>query len=194
MNRNFLPKSLATTLGALGVSILFPIVSLALAETAVPEASQQNAPATPSELQSNDIIDIRTDANQDGLPDRLLAEMQKLKAFQDAEFARLQAVDSTDDQAVMRAVEAQNASVESANIQFLARLPFSDNARQIMAQMERVNEQRQSYLDVEYGQGGPEQSAIEAELRQLSGKLDQDASVSEVAEAQQKVYNFLSQG
>jgi hypothetical protein len=194
MNQKSLVKPLAATLGALGVSILVPVVSVAFAEMSVPEASMQSAPVTSSEIQSTSMIDIKTDVNQDGLPDQLLTEAQKLQDFHDAELARLQSVDSTDEQAIMRAIEAQNAAVEAANIQFEARLPYSDNARQIIAQTAQINEQRELYSDIEYGQGGPEQSALEGQLRQLGGDLNQDASYLEVSEALQKVYNFLSQG
>lgn len=190
MNQKSLAKPLTMALGALGMSLMVPVVSVAFAEMSVPEASVQSTPVALSESQSTSMIDIRTDANQDGLPDELLAETQKLQAFSDAEFAHMQSADSTDEQAVMRAIEAQNIAVEAANIQFAARLPYSDNVKQIMAQSDQARNRLDLYI-AERGEDGPEYSALVAELNRLSEQIGQEASYVEVVEAQRKVYDFL---
>jgi hypothetical protein len=90
----------------------------------------------------------------------------------------------------MRAIEAQNVAVEAANIQFAARLPYSDNVKQIMAQSDQARNRLDLYI-ADRGEDGPEYSALVAELNRLSEQIRQEASYVEVVEAQRKVYDFL---
>jgi hypothetical protein len=184
-------KSLMMALGALGMLVMVPVVNVAFAEISTPEALAQSPPAMSPEAPSTGIIDISIDANQDGVSDELLAETLKVQAIADAENERLQAIDSTDDEAFESFYEVYSATITAANIQLVERLPWDDDVRQILAQLDQVGDQYELYLDSPYGEGGPEQSAIEAELRQLGEKLDQNPNYLEVIDAQQKVYAFI---
>lgn len=194
MKQQFLAKLLIMVIGVSGISILIPIVSTAFAETSMPKTLQQSDPVTSTEIQSNNIIDISIDVNQDGVSDQLLEETQKVQAFQDAELERFRSIaestDGPEDPALAVAYEAYSTAATAANIQLEARLPLSDNARSILAKIYQLVQQYEQHT-APYGEVSPEQSAIEAELRQFSEELDQDSSYVEVLEAQRKVFAFI---
>ncbi|NJO65540.1 MAG: hypothetical protein HC836_47840 [Richelia sp. RM2_1_2] len=113
--------------------------------------------------ESNSTIDLSIDVNQDGVSDELLAATQEVYAFHEAQMKRLQANEIT--------YEAYTIAGETANLQLEARLPLSDRAKQIVAQIDEI--------------------ADEVELRKLSEELNQDPTYTKVNEAQSKVYKQL---
>lgn len=177
MKMNRLAKSLTLAASAFGMIVLVPFANIAMAQT--------SGPAT-------DVIDLSIDVNQDGVSDQLLEATQQTQAYQQAELERLQAI-SVDEPGYEKAYETYLANATAANRQLDARMPYSDNVRQAVVQIDQLVAQYNQYREP-YGEGGPEQSDLEAKLRQISESLEQDSSLSEVTNAQIKVYDFLSKG
>ncbi|NJN42241.1 MAG: hypothetical protein HC811_08490 [Flammeovirgaceae bacterium] len=78
---------------------------------------------------------------------------------------RLQAVESSEGPVYDQAYETYLATSTEANMQLEARLPLSDNARQMIALGSELAEQYEQF-DAGWGEGGPEQTALEAKMVQ----------------------------
>lgn len=177
MKLNKLTKSLTLAASALGMIVLVPFANIAMAQT--------SGPAT-------DVIDLSIDVNQDGVSDQLLEATQQTQAYQQIELERLQAI-GVDEPGYEMAYETYLANTTAANLQLDARMPYSDNVRQAVVQIDQLVAQYEQYREP-YGEGGPEQSVLETQMRQISESISQDSSLLEVTNAQIKVYDVLSKG
>jgi hypothetical protein len=177
MKLNTLAKSLTLTAGALGMMVLVPFANIAMAQT---------SGASP------DVIDLSVDVNQDGVSDELLSAMEKVIVTEAEWFKRVEAAGLNSDGTYNeQAYEEYTAAITEANMELEARLPWSDNARQMLALGFELAEQYEQYTNSSWGEGGPEQTALE-ERMVLEGNLrDQEPSIVAVLEAQTKVYEFL---
>ena len=171
---------------------MVPIANVAFAEMSPQSSLKQSAPASIDAPQSTDIIDLSIDVNQDGVSDQLLEATQQNQAYLQAELERIQAI-GIDEPGYEKAYETYLANTTAANRQLDARMPYSDNVKQAVVQIDQLVAQYDQYHEP-YGEGGPEQSAIEAKLRQISERVNQDSSLLAVTNAQIKVYDFLSRG
>lgn len=178
MKLNRLAKSLTLAASALGMMVLVPFANIAMAQT--------SGPAT-------DVIDLSIDVNQDGVSDQLLEETRKIQAIQEAALERLRAVESTEGPIYEQAYETYLNTATEAGMQLEARLPWSDNARQMLALGRELAEQYEQF-DAGWGEGGPEQTALEARMVQEGNLRDQEPSMVAVNEAQSKVYEALGPG
>lgn len=183
MKLNKLTKSLTLAASALGMMVLVPFTNIAMAQT--------SGPAT-------DVIDLSIDVNQDGVSDQLLEERKRLNAILEDWYKVYEEVvneDGTLDEGGLEALEAANAIKTEAYMQQEARLPYSDNARQMFALSSELSEQySQSQFDAERGEGGPEQTALEERIDQVSNLLSQESSVLAINEAYAKVFEALDAG
>lgn len=178
MKLTTLAKSLTLTAGAFGMIVLVPFTNIAMAQ--VSDAS-------------TDIIDLSVDVNQDGISDQLLAAMEKLIAVESEGFKRVEAAGLNSDGSYNeQAYEAYSTAIMEANMEFEARLPWSENARQMIAEGFALAERYGQYTEG-WGEGGPEQTALEAEMRQKGDIRDREPSIVAVGEAQTKVYESLGQ-
>jgi hypothetical protein len=178
MKLNRLAKSLTLATSAFGMMVLVPFANIAMAQT--------SGPAT-------DVIDLSIDVNQDGVSDQLFEELKKIQVLNDESFRLYQEVaneDGTFDDGGQEAIEASNAILTEAAMQLEARLPWSDNARQMIALGSELAEQYMQF-DAGWGEGSPEQTALEAKMVQEGNLRDQEPSIVAVNEAYTKVYEAL---
>lgn len=181
MKLNKLTKSLTLSASALGMMVLVPFANIAMAQT--------SGPAT-------DVIDLSIDVNQDGVSDQLFEELKKIDVLEEELFRPYQ--ESADengnyDEGTQEAMEAANDIIEEAKLQLEARLPYSDNARQMIALGDKLVEQYVK-LNPVWGEGGPEQTALEAKLVQDSNLRDQEPTIVAIKEAYLKVYMAFGNG
>lgn len=185
-------KFVTPILGALGIATALSIANVAVAGTSsevIPEGTALDA----SDASDAAVlpIDLSVDANQDGISDQVLAEIQRTNAIHEALNARYQA--SSENGEFNEAVyEEYSAANLEANMQLEARMPFPEDARQTLNQFHKVGAQYDERIR-EFGEDDPEALVLLTELRQLSEQLDQNAGFVEVVEAMQKVYAFLSE-
>jgi hypothetical protein len=187
MKLNTSAKSLTLTASALGLMVLVPFANIAMAQTSSP---------------SPDVIDLSIDVNQDGISDQLLAATQESIAIEAAARERLLATTNTDpnfnESFDEQAYEIYLAIAQGANMQLAARMPYSENAKQMIARgFELADQYDRLYVGegpVKWGMGGPEQTALEAEMTREGELRDNEPSIRASNEAQTKVYQFLGIG
>ena len=176
MKLKSLTKALTLSASAFSLLVLVPLANVAVAD--VP--------------QSSDIIDLSIDVNNDGISDQLLAESQKTYAFVEEVMEPLEALSESDptyEQVSQESFELATAAYS----QLEARMPYSDNAKQLLAESDDLEKQYESLI-MEGTVEGPALSALEDKMLQLSDELKQDSSYLEVLEAKLKVNGFLSEG
>lgn len=169
-------KALILSASAFGLLALVPLANVAMADVSP----------------SSDIIDLSVDVNNDGLSDQLLAESQKTYAYVEEVMEPVEALSESDP----RYEQVSQKSFALATIaysQLEARMPYSDNARQLLAESDDIETQYEALI-LKNIVGGPELSALEDKMFQLSDELKQDSSYLEVLEAKLKVNDFLSEG
>lgn len=114
----------------------------------------------------SNMIDLSIDANGDGIPDQLLAEMQKFRT------AMSQAASSEEYMTVLE--------------QFERRLPYSSQVKQLQTQM------RSLQLQLENSPSPQQQQDIFRQLDSMQQKIDEDPSYVKVQKEISKVYRKLN--
>jgi hypothetical protein len=114
-------------------------------------------------VNKSNTIDLSIDANQDGVSDQLLAEMQKFRK--------------------VIATATRSEEYQAAYQRLEDRMPYSNNVKQLQAQ------QRQLQKQLESSNGNNEQGY--RQLSALQEKIYKDPSYTKVQEAMGKVYRQL---
>jgi hypothetical protein len=112
----------------------------------------------------SNVIDLTIDLDRDGVPDQLLAEM---KGYQ----------------AKMRSARTP-AEYDAYTQQMEARMPYSDNVRQLQAQQRSLQQQMTK-------NGGNYDSNLMTKYGQIQEQMMKDSSYTRVQEAMGKVYGKL---
>ncbi|MBE9029903.1 hypothetical protein IQ266_09205 [filamentous cyanobacterium LEGE 11480] len=115
---------------------------------------------------SGGVIDLSLDADGDGVPDQLLAEMKKFRAEMS------QAKSSADYRAALQKLES--------------RLPYSDNVKQLQAEQRALQKQLQNRT------GGGQNREIYRKLSSIQSKIYKDPSYTKVQKQMSKVYRKLN--
>jgi hypothetical protein len=139
-------------------------------------------------------IDIDIDVNKDGISDQLLEATLQTQAFIDAETKRWQANARPDiDPLTDPAYKAYQAAATNANLQLQARLPYSNKVKQVLAALQRINEDTQSKYDNRTLNAKElrERETLDAKYLKISGSIQQDPSYLKVTAAHGKVYDEI---
>lgn len=146
--------------------------------------------ATQNANNTSNIIDLDIDVDRDGVSDQLLAATLQTQNFIEAETKRWQANRGTDELANQMADQAYNATARNANLQLEARLPFSNQVKQALAQMQKIDAEIQTKYD-NRTLNAREQQEVErlvSRNRELSQSIAQDPTLIKVNAAYSKVY------
>jgi hypothetical protein len=115
-------------------------------------------------VNKSNTIDLSIDADKDGVSDQLLVEMRKFRK--------------------VIATATGPEQYQAAFQQLEARMPYSDNVKQLQAQ------QRQLQKQLESSNGGNNEQSYR-QLSALQEKMYQDPSYTKVQEAMSKVYRKI---
>jgi hypothetical protein len=131
----------------------------------------------------NGVINLDIDVNGDGISDQLLEADQQRFDAQDATMKQFQAQAQRNEPNPIDI----NATIAKLNSQYTARLPYSSQVKQALAEDNRIIAQLNKLPQNDQKR----RAALEAKQLQLYQKYSQDPSFIKVEQAQQKVYKEI---